>query len=245
MVVDERRPDLDVLDPVRPHALRAVAFHFIETRVVEEVRGDDLPLPRHRVVEILPPVVAVVVRDEREVEHRRELRSAPVVEVDREEGFPCLHDVAHVVDAPDRGHIARHRRRLHLAHHLLERERVRLQRLEPPRVAIEQVRLVDVRLHRLRRLVPFRDQLALPLLASPHGNGRGLRIRREGRAPARPRNGRACRDRRRASEQKSSSRCFHVCTTHLSILTRQSASASPLASSKAKRRHEPSGLTSV
>ena len=65
--------------------------------VAEKVGYNRLPGGVHRLVEVSPPMVAVLVRDEREVEKRREFGIPPVHEVDGEERLPRLDDVAHVV----------------------------------------------------------------------------------------------------------------------------------------------------
>ena len=76
----------------------------------------------HGDLEAFRVVVAVVVRDERKIQHRRKLLGAPVVEVDRKKRLRSLHHKPHVVHVPDRRMVnVSHRGLLHLAQHVRER----------------------------------------------------------------------------------------------------------------------------
>ena len=101
-------------------------------------------------------MVPMVVRDECEVEHRRELRISSVDEVYREERFARLDDVAHVVHAPHGGDVA-HGRVLHFPQHLRGGGLELLQRHKAIRLSVLQILLVDFRGNLFRLHVPLGD----------------------------------------------------------------------------------------
>ena len=98
-------------------------------------------------------MVAVVVGDEREVEHRGELGGAAVDEVDREERLGGLDDEAHVVDAPDRRNVA-DLRGGGLGLDLVEGALQPLKRGKAARVAVSEVGAVGLCRHQVGLALP-------------------------------------------------------------------------------------------
>ena len=124
-MVAETGDDGDVaeLELFRPGAGVAALLDPVPCAVVvEEVIDNGLVLLAvHRELEGLGVVVVVVVRDEGEVEKRRELLGTAVVQVDREQGFRRFDNQPHVVDEPDCGMVdVVYNRFLHLAKDLVK-----------------------------------------------------------------------------------------------------------------------------